>query len=527
MRTTGLASKKSLFKKVGVISSITTISRILGLIREIVRATFLGTSFYNDAFTLAFSLPNLFRRLTAEGVMINAFIPVFCKIQKEEGDDSALNYATSFFWMATIILVLFSILFIILAPWLVQYIFAPGFKGESLTLTIFLTRFMFLYIVFISLAAIGQGVLNSFSQFWVSAITPVLLNISIIGFAIWLSPRLANPSLGFAIGVIVGGLVQLGFHYPFLREKGFRLLKGINFKNPHLPETFKLIIPTIFGVGIYQINIIISNLIATTVGEGAISSLNFSNRLLELFLGIFVISIVTVILPKFSVLFLEKQYNQITIDLRFALRITTFISLPIIAGTYLLAEDIVSLIYKRGMFDQQSVVLTAGALKYHILGLVFISWNRLLVTGYQAAKYLKRMVQVSFVIMVINIVLAFWLSVEMKHLGIALANSISQAAQTILLLYFIREFGLGKIISLRMMMQIFKIIICCLIMLTGVFYCKKLMINWVGLPLVLTLIINILAGIICFTFPAYILKCSELMDLILIFTKRKKQDRKD
>ena len=165
MSTPDLSRKKSLFKKVGVISFITTISRVLGLIREIVRATFLGTSFYNDAFTLAFSLPNLFRRLTAEGVMINAFIPVFCKVQKEEGEQSALNYASSFFWMATLVLVIFSMLFIAFSPWLVQYIFAPGFKEESLSLTIFLTRFMFLYIVFISLAAIGQGVLNSFSQF--------------------------------------------------------------------------------------------------------------------------------------------------------------------------------------------------------------------------------------------------------------------------------------------------------------------------------------------------------------------------
>ena len=184
------------------------------------------------------------------------------------------------------------------------------------------------------------------------------------------------------------------------------------------------------------------------------------------------------------------------------------------------------MVYKRGLFDQQSVILTAGALKYHILGLVFISWNRLLTTGYQAAKYLKRMVQVSFVIMVVNIVMALWFSVEMKHLGIALANSISQATQTALLLYFIHEFGVGKIISWPMTKQIFKIIFCCLIMIAGVYYCKKLMVSWVDWPLVLTLVINIFTGILCFTIPAYILKCSELMELILIFTKRKKQDRK-
>jgi len=171
----------TLFKSIGLVSLITLFSRILGLVREIVKAALLGTSYYSDAFTLAFTIPNLFRRMTAEGAMSSAFIPVFNEILHEEGEKRAFDFAKNFFWLFTMALILFSLLFIISAPWLIRYVFAPGFTSEPQQLTVLLTRYMFIYIVFISLAAILQGVLNSFAVFWISSLTPVLLNISIIG----------------------------------------------------------------------------------------------------------------------------------------------------------------------------------------------------------------------------------------------------------------------------------------------------------------------------------------------------------
>ncbi len=525
MNSSDLKHKRSFIKKVGIISIITMVSRILGLVRDLVRARLLGTSFYSDAFTLAFSLPNLFRRLTAEGVMINAFIPVFCRVQKEDGDRAALGFSASFFWMATIILTLFSALFILASPWLVKYVFAPGFENEALDLTVFLTQFMFVYIVFISLAAVGQGVLNSFSTFWVSAATPVLLNISIISFALFLFKRFENPTVGFAIGVVAGGAAQMAFHFPFLKKKGFKLFKDINLSGPAIKETFKLVVPTMFGVGIYQINIIVSNLIATMTGEGAISSLNYSNRLLEMFLGVFVISIVTVILPRFSVLILERNYDQVKEDLNFSMRLTAFISLPIMTCTILLAKDIVSLLYERGAFDANSVAMTAGALKYHMIGLLFISWNRILSTGYQAARFLKRMVQISFFVMIVNIVCAVMLSQVMQHKGIAFANSISQIVQTILLIYFIKEIGISGLINTGWIVRFIKILVCCSVMGGCVFYFDKYLKTGGAVSLFVTVPADVSAGVISYAAAAYILKCSELKEMMMLVLKRKKKIR--
>ncbi len=516
--------KKRLFKPIGTISFITSISRILGLVREIVRASLLGTSFYNDAFTLAFTLPNLFRRLTAEGVMVNAFIPVFCEVNQKEGRSRALVFSRHFFWLSTILLSGFSLIFILAAPWLVKYGFAPGFKEETLTLTVFLTRFMFAYIILISLAAVCQGMLNSFAVFWVSSATPVFLNISMIGCALFFAPRLENPTMGFAIGVLLGGAVQLGFQLPFTYRQGLRLFGSMVFNDPYLKQVRKLLLPTIFGVGIYQINIMISSLIATTLREGSLSSLNFSNRLLELVLGVFVISITTVILPKFSNLFLENSMDAIRSGLQNTFRIVVFVTLPVMAGTLIVAEEIVTLLFMRGRFDLNSMLMTTGALQFHVMGLIFIALNRVLLTGYQAAKYLKRTVQVSALVMIINLVVAFGASRYIGHLGIALANTISQAIQTGLLIFFIKEIAIQHLITSQLTRSVLKNVLVCVLMFLALYSAKQQLLL-TSIPHLTRLGILILIGVISFGMSAYILRCREIAELIQLFTKRSESDR--
>ena len=520
----GSPGKKSLFKSVGTIGLITAVSRILGLVREIVRASLLGTSYYSDAFTLAFSLPNLFRRLTAEGVMINAFIPVFCDARQKENSSRALSFSRHFFWLSTVVLTVFSLAFILAAPWLIKYVFAPGYSGKTLTLTVFLTQFMFVYIVFISLAAICQGVLNSFSVFWVSSLTPVLLNISIIGSALFFAPRLENPTIGFAIGVLIGGTVQLLFQIPFLYKQGFQLIGSMHFKDPYLMQVGKLLLPTILGVGIYQINIIISTLIATTLKEGSLSSLNFSNRLLELVLGVFVISITTVILPRFSHLFLINRPDQVRSGLQDAIRVSVFVTLPVMAGVFVIAEEIVTILFMRGRFDVNSMNMTAGALRYHIFGLVFIASNRVLLTGYQAAKYLKRTVQISIAVMAVNLLLAFGASRFIGHLGIALANSVSQIIQTILLVYFIKEISVKQLVSYDLRKSIGRSLLVCIVMLTFLYFVRQQLILY-QLSALLRLVLLLPIGTILFGLSAYVLKSKELEELIQLFTKRIGKDR--
>lgn len=497
-------------------------SRILGLIREIVRASILGTSFYSDAFTLAFSIPNLFRRLTAEGIMINAFIPTFCQIKQKDGDEKALAFARNFFWLSTCFLIVFSLTFIATAPWLVKYLFAAGFTGEPLQLTIFLTQFMFCYIALVSLAAICQGILNSFATFWVSAFTPMLLNISIIGCALFFAPRLENPTFGFAIGVLIGGALQLLFQLPYTFKHRFKLIAPVCFSDPHLRQVGKLMLPTIFGVGIYQINIIISNLIATTLKEGSLASLNFSNRLLELVLGVFVISLTTVILPKLSHLFIDKNFEEISHRLKESLHLIAFITLPVMAGSMIIAEEAISVLFLRGRFDETSLVMTAGALRFHMMGLIFIAWNRVILTCYQAAKYLKRVVQISVIVMIANLIGALVFSRYISHLGIALASSISQIIQTILLIFFIGEISIKGVTKNFFSLSLLKNIMAAGVMLIALYFLKE-NIERFQLPQIFKLITLSLSGILIFIVAGILFKSDELVAFTTLLQKKLKK----
>jgi len=426
-----------IFRSVGLVSLITLCSRILGLAREMVKAALLGTSYFSDAFSLAFAIPNLFRRLTAEGAMTSAFIPIFTEIRSLEGEKQAFDFARNFFWLLSAILTLFSLAFILAAPWLVRVIFAAGLDGEPLTLTVFLTQFMFFYIVLISLAAILQGVLNTAGVFWISALTPVLLNISIIGGALLLAPRLSNPTYGFAAGVILGGTLQLLVQVPGARKLGLHLLAGFNPFDPGIRKALTLFLPTLFGTGIYQLNLIISNIIASSLDEGAISSLNFSNRLLELIIGIFVVSMTTVFLPRFASLFNEQRMAELTSDLRELLELVTFITLPATMGILMIAEETVTLLFARGEFGAESIALTSGALRFHILGLTFIAWNRILLTFFQAGRWLRQTVVAAGIVLGVNTAAALVFAKTAGHIGIAGANSLSQLIQTLLLVSYL------------------------------------------------------------------------------------------
>ncbi len=520
MVQTHFQEKKRFFKSIGIIGLITTISRSLGLIREMVIASFLGTSFYSDAFTLAFTLPNLFRRLTAEGVMANVFIPLFGEIKKKEGEKKALIFAQSFFWILCFFLTVITCIFVIFSPWIVKYVLAVGFTDEPLRLTVFLTRFMFSYIILISLTAICQGILNAFSIFWVSSLTPVLLNISVITFSLILSPRLNNPTYGFAIGVLIGGFIQLFFHVPFLKRLGFRFFIAIRLSDPYLRKAVVLLLPTIFGAGIYQINVIISNLIASTLNEGAISSLKFSNRLLELVLGILVVSITTVVLPRFSHLFLEGRINEVKNNLEETFRLIAFITLPATVGVLVASEDIVTLLFARGEFDNNSVILTSGALRYHIIGLLFISWNRILLTCYQAKKHIKRTVHIAGVVLLVNLIGALWFSQKMDHLGIALASTISQIIQTALLVFFLRELSIERFLTIILNKNILKNIIISLILLASLWHFKQLiyLFNFSNL---LNVILLITTGILSMLILSVLFKIQELYEFMTLLFGRK------
>ncbi len=513
---------RDFFKKVAQIGGITLISRVLGLAREMIRAQFLGTSYFSDAFVLAFSLPNLFRRLTAEGAMSTAFIPVFCEVEQKEGKERALQFARNFFWALSLILVLFSSAFIYFADFFVAQIFARGFSGETLEITVWLTRLMFGYILLISLSSVAQGVLNARGLFNISSATPIALNLAIIACAYGLSPFFANPATPFALGVMLGGLLQLTMQFPALFAQGFHFFGPLRLWTIHIKEALFLMFPALFGAGIYQINILLSNLIATTLVVGSLSSLTFSNRLLELVLGIVVVSITTVTLPQLTQLFLSDQLEQAKAMLRQNVSLITLITLPVITITWVMAEEIIALLFLRGRFDQQSLMMTAGALKFHILGLVFIGVNRLLLSVFQAKKQIKTPVWISFWVMLANLAGCWFLAQSLGHRGIALANSLSQALQSLLLLFGLAGLGIRGWVNSGLLFRLLRQGLLALYLGVGLYWVKVwLCFEGVGLSARFFLLLAALGLLLFSALP--ILAKKELRELKSLLKKRRSQ----
>ncbi|MBU2514776.1 murein biosynthesis integral membrane protein MurJ [bacterium] len=517
MTSTDPTKQKKIFRAIGIVGLITTISRILGLIREIVIANCLGTSAFSDAFTIAFMIPNLFRRLFSEGALVNIFIPVFKEIETADGKDSAFEFALSCFWFFFFFSLVFCSLFIVFAPEILRFGLAVGLAEDTLNISVFLTRIMIGYVLFISLASICQGILNAFSVFWVSSLTPVLLNLTIISFAVILTPLFQNPAVVLSIGVITGGSFQLLFQIPFTIKQGLKLVGRITFNSPYLRRTLILMLPSVFGIGIYQINILISTSVASLLYEGSISSLKFSNRLVELIIGVLIISLTTVILPRLADLFLEQNKSVLEKSLAESLRVITFITFPIIMGTIALNEEIVSLVFGRGKFDQYSVSLTCSALKFHIMGLTFIAWNRILLTFYQASKKVKATVQAGILVILINLLLAFGLSRIMGHSGIALGTSISQFLHTVLLLLFLKKLPIRiPIFSFFRSTTLWLSLLTSTLMYILLIYLKDF--QWFSmLPKPATLFILITLGGIFYLMISYLIRSKELLLLMKEF----------
>jgi putative peptidoglycan lipid II flippase len=415
--------RNTLVRKSSRLSLLTLASRVLGLVREMVKGAFLGTSDLSDAWGVAFIIPNFLRRLFAEGSIAVAFVPTF-KGYLVEGDNTATReFLSSVFTVLTFLVTAVVTGGILLAPLIVPLFGPPG--GE----TTLLTRIMFPYLVFISLAALLQGILNGVGVFSPSGFTPVLFNVIIIGSTFLLSPRMENPARAMAIGVTAGGAAQLLFQLPFVLKSGFRFgFTGLvrAFRNPGTRTVLRLIGPTVIGMAAYQLNELVSTALAGNAGTGVLSSLSYSLRLQEVILGIFAVSIGTVMLPQLSGYARTEDWERFNGSL---------------AGAIVQAEHIVAFIFKVRNFTDESVALTAYAFRFHALGQFFIALNRIVSPAFYARKNTKSPTTAGIIAFGINILLAFLLVGPMKGGGIALALSIASLANTLILLAMLTRGG--------------------------------------------------------------------------------------
>ncbi len=421
-----MSENSKVTKAAGVVGAATFLSRIFGFIRDVVIAGFFGAGLSSDAFFVAFRIPNLMRRLFAEGSLSIAFIPVFTEYLTSQGKDEAFNLARSAMRLLSVFLVIIALLGILLSPLIIRVV-APGFSGspEKLSLTVALTRIMFPYIFFICLVALCMGILNVLGHFAAPAIAPVFLNIAMIGSAFLISPYMEDPITGLAVGVLIGGGLQLALQLPFLVKKGFYFWKKAKIFHPGLKKVGVLMLPAVFGAAVYQINILIGTLLASLLPEGSVSYLYYADRLVQFPLGIFAIATATAVLPSLSRQAAANDYTALRDTFAHAMKLVFFITIPSMVGLIVLREPIVALLFKRGAFDDETTRLTAYALLYYGIGLWAFSAVRIVVSTFYALQDTKTPVKMAVISIFANIVLSIILMGPLGHGGLALATSVA------------------------------------------------------------------------------------------------------
>ncbi|MDD2581051.1 MAG: murein biosynthesis integral membrane protein MurJ [Desulfuromonadaceae bacterium] len=435
-----MSEKKNIARAAGILGSATMLSRIMGMVRDMVVSRLFGAGLATDAFFAAFQIPNMLRRFFAEGALTSAFVPTFSSTLTRRGDDKARELANTCFTLLTIVMAFITLAGIIFSPVIVGLMF-PGFKSEpgKFELTVLLNRLMFPYIFFISLVALCMGILNTLRHFLTPAISTVFLNIAMIVAAISLRGFFEVPITALAIGVLIGGCVQLILQLPVLWNKGFPLKPNFNFSSPEVRSIALLMLPSIFGVGVYYLNITVSAILASLLPQGSVSYLYYAQRLFEFPQGVFTVSVAQAVLPSMSRQAAVGDIDGMKNSISFGVRLTLFITIPAMTGLMVCSTPIFSLIFMGGAFNYQTAVNSASALFYYSVGLSFVALTRVLAPVFYALKDTRTPVATAFITFIINLCLSLALMGPLKHSGLALATTLSAFCNMLMLLWFLRR----------------------------------------------------------------------------------------
>ena len=423
---------KGLLKSSAVVSAMTMISRVLGLLRDILLARFIGADDNADAFFVAFKVPQFLRRLFAEGAFNQAFVPVMSDIKQQRGDQAvkalvdrvAASLGSSVFLVVSLV--------VVGAPWFV-YLVAFGFSDQpaKLALTTDLMRITFPYLFFITITGLFSSILNSYQRFAVPAITPVILNLCLIAGIVWLSPQFEKPVYALAIAVFVAGLLQMLFQIPSLHKIGMVPKPKWDWHDNGVQRVIKLMLPAIFGVSVSQINLLLDTLIATFLPGGSVSWLYFSDRLAELPLGVFAIAIATVILPSLSRNHSDKSAEEFNATMNWAVVLVLLIALPAATALIVLGEPILATLFLYGEMTAFDIKMASFSLTAYSLGLTAFMLIKVLAPGYFSRQDTKTPVKIGIYAMVANMgfnvlfvvpLHSYW---QLGHVGLALATAAS------------------------------------------------------------------------------------------------------
>ena len=430
----------NLLKALATISSMTLVSRILGFVRDAVIARAFGAGVYTDAFFVAFRLPNLLRRLFAEGAFAQAFVPILGEYRNTRTLDETRSLIDHVATMLAVVLIVVSAVGTIAAP-LIIYLTAPGFVAspDKFAVTVQLLRITFPYILFISLTSFAGGVLNTWSRFSVPAFTPTLLNVSFIVFALWLAPYFDPPVLALAWAVFAGGLLQLGFQLPFLARIGMLPRLRLNLKDPGVWRILKLMGPAVFGVSIGQISLLINTIFASFLVTGSVSWLYYADRLMEFPTGLLGVALGTILLPSLTRSFADETGEEYSKLLDWGLRLTFMLALPCAVALALLAVPLISTLFHHGAFAVHDVMMTRSALMAYSIGLLGLILVKVLAPGFYARQNIRTPVKIALITLGATQLMNLAFIWQLQHAGLALAISLGACLNAGLLYYKLRR----------------------------------------------------------------------------------------
>jgi len=462
---------KSFIKSSSIVTAMTFLSRILGLARDFVIARYFGANDLSDAFLVAFRIPNFFRRLFAEGAFSQAFIPILADSKASQSDNEVQTVINHIATKLLSVLMIITLIAVILSP-IVIFLFAWGFYFKSDTTQFYLAsdmlRITFPYLLLISLTAFSGSILNTYDNFSVPAFTPVLLNISIILSAIFLSKYLETPIMALAWGVLIGGVAQLFFQIPFLLK--IKKLPKIQFGNHEAIRTLKKrMLPALFGVSVSQINLLIDTMIASTLVAGSVSWLYYSDRLLELPLALIGITLATVALAKLSNYYAKNDSKSFKDTINKALLYGLLLGIPSCIGLVMLSEELIITLFQYDSFDAFAAKKSSLSLQAYGSGLMAFIAIKILAPVFLSRGDTKTPVKAGIVAMTSNILLNLILAYYFGHVGLAAATSISALINAALLYYFLLQQSIFKFSSAFYKM-LYKVILASIIMAVYIYF---------------------------------------------------------
>lgn len=425
------APKDSLLKHIVTISGATALSRVLGLVRDVLIAHLFGASRAYDAYLIAFMIPHMLRRLLAEGALSSAFVPLFTERLAREGVNGATRFANNVLTAALLFFPVFSLLGIVLAPLYVPFL-ADGFSPEEQALAIQLAQIVFPFIGLMGIAAIVMGVLNSYERFFAPAFAPVLFNLGFILATVALMSFFSEPVYALAAGVLIGGVAQLLFQVPYLQDR-WRFRWELNLRDEQLKKLCFLMLPSVMGLAIFQVNVIVDNKLASHLAEGSVSALQYAVRLFQLPLGLFAVAIANAILPQLAQHAALQRREALAQTLQRGITLTAFIVLPAMIGLGTIAEPVIRLLFEHGQFTPEDTQRTLAALLGLLPGLASYALVYLLTRAFYALQDTRTPVCVGGAAVALNVVLDYLLVGPLGVGGLALATSLAGMANALLL----------------------------------------------------------------------------------------------